>query len=286
MSKGALIFGAGQLGSALQAAAAARQRPTVLVPQEELDLTRPEDVAAVLDRHRPAMAFNAAAYTAVDKAEEEPEAAFVVNARAVADLARLCRGRGILLVHVSTDYVFDGSAVQPYREDDPPCPISAYGRSKAAGDQALIESGADFLCLRTAWMFGQGNNFIRTILRLAREQPRLRVVHDQTGSPTYARDLAEAAFRLVDARARGFVNATNWGFATRHELAVHALSCARLETPVDPCTTEEFPRPAHRPANSRLDLGKLVALTGWRPPHWREAVRDYVATLDRRNTVP
>jgi dTDP-4-dehydrorhamnose reductase len=245
-----------------------------------LDLARPETVAAAVRAIGPDLIVNAAAYTAVDRAESEPEACFAVNAASVAVLAQEAARRGALLVHYSTDYVFDGTKRSPYLETDAPAPIGAYGCSKLLGEREIERSGCRSLVLRTSWVYAmRGSNFVLTMLRLARERPQLRVVDDQVGAPTWARDIAQATRVALDrpqpleglfhVAARG---STSWfGFARR------ILQLAGLETPVLPIPTSEYPTAAARPAYSVLDSGRFEAEAGFRIGPWDERLRACLA---------
>lgn len=257
---------------------------------ERLDLAELEAISPLLDRVRPDVVVNATAYTAVDRAEDDAKAAFRANAEAPGQLAQACAGRGISLVHYSTDYVFDGSATRPYREDDPTCPLGVYGASKLAGEDAIRASGAHHLILRTAWVYGlYGHNFLRTMLRVGAERDELRVVADQRGCPTPAwliADVTATVLRngIAGSGIRHLVAAgeTSWhGFAEAiFEEAVSRGLLARRPN-VTPITTAEYPTPARRPAYSVLDTGALRDDYDVRLPDWRLALSE---TLDRAST--
>jgi dTDP-4-dehydrorhamnose reductase len=232
-------------------------------------------------RTHPDWLVNCAGYTSVDQAETDPEAARLANAIGPEHLAAAARRAGVRLLHLSSDYVFDGRAARPYREDDPPAPLSVYGRTKLAGEQAVqtVLPGAH-LIVRTQWLFGVGGpNFVATILRLARERPRLEVVNDQRGHPTYAADLATALWRLVACDARGVVHCANEGVATWFDVARATTAAAGLATPVAPCATSDLPRPAQRPAYSVLDCTRCATLLGASLRSWREPLGEYVRLL-------
>lgn len=293
-----LVTGAGgQLGREL----ALRLAPdeAVCLPRAALDLTDAPAVRATLARLRPNVVINAAAYTAVDRAETEPERAFAVNRDAPATLARACAEVGAALLHVSTDYVFDGESRRPWREDDATGPINVYGASKLAGEQVIQRALPRHLIVRTAWVFGaHGPNFVRTALRLARERGSLRVVADQTGSPTWAGHLAETLITLARRIAAGEAlpfglyhyagaPATSWhGFA---EAVVHAAVAQGLlaaPVPVAPITTAEFPTPARRPAWSVLDGARMAANFGLAPPDWRAGLDHTLAAWKASESEP
>ncbi len=245
--------------------------------EEDLDVTDPEAVRSALSMASPAVVINCAAYTNVDGAETEEEAARRVNAEAPGWLARACLQAGATLVHFSTDYVFEGTSTRPYREDDPTGPLGAYGRTKLAGEEAIRASGAPYLILRTQWLYGRGGkNFVDTILARAEAGETLRVVSDQRGAPTYARDLATAALAAVTKRLCGIYHAANAGACTWYDVARAALRFAGHDPDrVKPVLTTAFPRPAHRPTYGVLDTSHLAqAGIALRP--WEEALEAYI----------
>jgi dTDP-4-dehydrorhamnose reductase len=221
---------------------------------------------------------NAAAYTAVDKAESERDLAFAVNGTAPRVLAEDAKRIGALLVHYSTDYVFDGEKASPYVEDDAPHPINAYGESKLAGEQAILGSGCRHLILRTSWVYGpRGRNFYLTMLRLAKERPELRVVDDQLGAPTSSLEIARATPTLLGKDAQGLYHMTAAGETTWCGFARAILARAGLATPVVPIATADYPTPARRPRNSRLDCTRLRADFGVALASWEEALAEVAA---------
>ncbi len=242
-----------------------------------LDVTDPESTRHALGLISPAVLINCAAYTDVDGCESNEIEALRVNGEAPGRLAQLCREAGVLLVHFSTDYVFDGTATHPYTEDDPVRPLSAYGRSKLAGEEAIRASGAPHLILRTQWLYGShGKNFVDTILLRAAAGEKLRVVNDQHGAPTYARELASAALTAIAKKLRGTYHAVNGGAGTWYDVACAALSLADMDPEtVTPVPTEEMPRPARRPAWGVLDATRLER-AGVRLSPWREALETYI----------
>jgi len=257
------------------------------MPCESLDLSDLDAIGALIERVAPDAVVNAAAYTAVDRAEDEPELAFRINADAPGRMAAVCAARDATLIHYSTDYVFDGSGARPYREDDPTAPLGVYGSSKLAGEQAIADSGVRHLTLRTAWVYGlHGGNFLRTMLRLGIERDELRVVADQVGSPTPAwliADLTATILRrgVVDSGVRHLVSAgqTSWhGFAEAIFEEAHARGLIGRKPAVLSIGTAEFPTRAARPAWSVLDSGCLRAEYDVAIPHWRQAL---VSTLER-----
>jgi len=216
--------------------------------------------------------INCAAFTDVDGAEEREDEATAINGTGVGWLAEACAEEGALLVHYGTDYVFSGDATAPYPVDGELSPVNAYGRSKAAGEVAIRESGAAHLILRTSWLYAPwGKNFVLTMKRLGAEKEKLRVVNDQRGRPTSAEHLAESSLRLVEKEARGTLHVTDGGECTWFELASHVVKQGNPSCVVEPCGSEEYPRPAKRPAYSVLDLQPTEALIG-AMPDWRTNV--------------
>lgn len=287
-----LITGAsGQLGTALAGQAPALGFNAIAVGRPVFDFDRPETIPAAFASD-PRLVINAAAYTGVDAAEADPPASFRANAEGPALLAKECARRGIPLIHVSTDYVFDGTKGAPYREEDPPAPLGVYGASKLAGEQAVLESGAGAIVLRTSWLYAaRGKNFLRTILAASRQIPRLRVVADQRGCPTLADDLAAAILAIATSilrggwkdQWRGLYHAAGTGWTTWHGFAVAACDAAEklgLKRPaIAAITTADWPTPARRPADSRLDSTKLHSVFGLALPPWRQSLVRTVAAL-------
>jgi dTDP-4-dehydrorhamnose reductase len=273
-----LVFGLGQLGQNLARAGAERQVPLIALDRAQADITDPAAVRAAIAQARPDLVVNAAAYTKVDLAETESEAAFRVNEGGAAIVGEACAG--IPLVHISTDFVFDGAKSGPYVEDDPVAPLNVYGRSKAAGEQAIRRTSPRHVIIRSSWIFGEfGHNFLKTMLRLAATRDELRVVADQRGSPTSTRDLAaailEIAPRLVaGADVWGTYHFTGSGTTTWHGFASRIVAAQAPLTgrnpPVTAITTAEFPSPARRPANSQLDCGRFERTFGFRGRPWTE----------------
>lgn len=271
------------------AASLARLRPALtFLARPDVDLARPETVGPALDRLQPELVINAAAYTAVDRAESEPELALAVNGTGVGAIAQWCAGTGASLIHISTDYVFDGSKAGAYVEDDPMAPLGAYGRSKLAGEMAVAEALSRHVILRTAWVHSPfGANFVKTMLRLAAERDRLRVVDDQLGSPTCALDLAHAILlvaKRIDAGMApfGLYHWVNGGTASWADFAVEIFSTAALERApeVERIATVDYPTPAARPANSVLSTERFVVAFGNTPPSWQQGLQRTLRELD------
>ncbi len=245
----------------------------------ELDISDADAIGAALDRERPDVVLNAAAFTKVDVCEQERELALRVNSEAPGLIANACRGRA-LLVHVSTEYVFSGDASRPIPEHGQADPRSVYGRTKLAGERAVSESGCEHLIVRTQWMFGPGPNFVRTILRAAADGQKLRVVEDQVGRPTGSRAVAEGLVAAVRGELRGTLHLACEGVCSWYDFAreiVREGAARGLARPVvvDPIATEEMPRPAPRPAYAVLALDRARA-AGIRMPHWRDALVAYL----------
>jgi len=266
-----IVFGGrGQVGSALQAA---RPQSITALGRDQVDLTDPAAISTAIETIKPVCVINAAAYTAVDKAETEPEVAELVNTRAPLEMARACERTGAYLVHYSTDYVFDGTATRPYREQDPTGPLGVYGKTKLAGEQAVVSNLEQHIILRTAWVYDQnGSNFVNTMLRLGRDPERseLSVVADQRGSPTYAPDLAQADGATEE--PWGIYHATGAGETTWHGFAESIFEMADIDIQVNPITTAEYPTPAPRPAYSVLDNDRLRAVFDVALPQWPDAL--------------
>ena len=258
---------------------------TRFLGRAEADLSDPSACAAQITALRPAVVINAAAYTAVDKAEEEEELATVVNGEAPGAMARACTDLGIPFLHISTDYVFDGQGDQPRRVDDLVAPLNAYGRSKRAGEVAVAESGARFAVLRTAWVFSaNGNNFVKTMLRLSDTRDQLMVVGDQIGGPTPARAIAAALLSMAEQMqagrsSRGLYHfagqpATSWaGFARE------IFEQAGRATEVSEIPTSDYPTPAARPLNSRLDCADIETDFGIKAPDWTQGLAEVLKDL-------
>lgn len=291
MTVRALVLGGrGQLGRALLASAPPR---TVGLGREEADLRDPAGLARVLALHDPEVVLNAAAWTAVDSAEEDPEGAEAVNARGVATLARLCAAGGRRLVHVSTDYVFDGVLGRPYRIEDPPHPLNVYGASKRRGEEAVLSIlGARGTVVRTSWLYAPwGTNFLLTILRRACAGDPLRVVDDQRGTPTSVFSFAPVLWRLAERDDLGglwhWANSgeTSWcGFARAIVERALARGLVPAPVPVRAITTAEYPRPARRPPRSTLDSSALVERLGFPPLSWEEALDEVLEKIPTERT--
>lgn len=276
----ALIGADGMLGRCWEELLRARGIEHVATTIDDLDIT---DSTAVSEVVKPGVDWvvNCAAYTLVDAAEEHEVLANEVNGYAVGRMAERCRAVGAKLLHYSTDYVFDGRATEPYRTDQARNPINAYGRSKALGEELVEQSGAEHLLVRGSWLYAPwGQNFVLTMAGLARARDSLRVVDDQRGRPTDSRRLAEVSLSLLESDCSGTYHVTDEGECTWFELASLVAAIVNPECRVDPCTSEEFPRPAPRPAYSVLDISQTKERVGQLVP-WEERVRDVLSTIAR-----
>ena len=274
-----LITGAnGQLGSELRKIGFSPLDEVFFTDVAELDITDYTAIEKFIQVHEVDTIINCAAYTAVDRAEDEPGPAAEINTQAVANLAKAAQKGDCLLIHISTDYVFDGTATTPYTEKIKTCPVSVYGKTKLAGEEAIIRSGCFYIIIRTAWLYSAfGHNFVKTILRLAEERPESNVVSDQIGTPTYAEDLAKAIVKIManDDRVEheGIYHYSNAGVCSWYDFAVEIVRLSGLNCRVNPVTTAEYPTKTHRPAYSVLDKTKIKHTFGVEVPEWQEALR-------------
>ena len=273
-----VIGAAGQVGTALIALP-----DTVGLTRGDIDLatTTETGVAALIDTHAPEVAINAAAYTAVDRAEAEEDLATRINGQAVGTLATVCAARHIRFVTYSTDYVFDGNGTRPYLETDPVDPINAYGRSKLVGERAALAAGDNSLIIRTSWVIsGTHPNFVATMLRLTGEGRQLNVIDDQHGRPTIAADLAAATVQAVQVGATGILHLANHGETSWYELARRAVELAGRDPDlIQPCTTADYPTPAKRPGYSTLDTTQAETIGVAPLPDWRQSLPTVVGAL-------
>lgn len=279
----------GQLGSELQPLLTSLGE-VIAVGRDTLDLTKPDAITALMAEVKPDIVVNAAAYTAVDKAESEPDLAMAINGIAPGILATESQKLNAKLIHVSTDYVFDGTQSHPYKETDPTNPLGQYGASKLAGEQAIMATKAHSAIIRTAWVYGVGGtgNFVKTMLRLGEEREQLRVVMDQVGSPTWTGDLATAIVGLIpqlNSETAGIYHYTNSGVTSWYDFAIaifeegKALGFPLKIEQVIPITTAEYPTPACRPAYSVLNSQKLAQILGNPAPQWRSGLRMMLKAL-------
>lgn len=274
-----LVTGAnGQLGREMQRLSAVSPNNYTFTDVAELDVTDAGAVRQAVAQTRAEVIVNCAAYTNVERAEEDEEAADRLNRGAAENLARAAEANGATLIHVSTDYVFDGTAHTPYTEDGTPSPLGAYGRTKLAGERAVMASGCRYLIFRTAWLYSEyGNNFLKTMLRLTSERDTLQVVFDQIGTPTYAGDLALAIFSIIESERyagnEGVYHFTDEGVCSWYDFATEIAAAAGHDScHIIPCHTSEFPTKAARPAYSVLDKTKIKTTFQMDIPHWRESM--------------
>ncbi|MEH2399235.1 dTDP-4-dehydrorhamnose reductase [Nostoc sp.] len=290
MSKSILLIGSnGQVGKELQQILPSSGN-IISVARPTVDVAQPDTLCSVIRCNQPQIIINAAAYTAVDKAESEPELATAINAIAPLIIAQESQKLGAFLIHISTDYVFDGNGYRPYLETDATNPLSVYGKTKLAGEEAIRETCAHHLILRTAWVYGTfgKNNFVKTMLRLGAKRQELRVVADQIGSPTWAQDIATVIAQMIPQLTPEISDTyhyTNSGVASWYDFAVAIFEEAQqLGFPLKverivPITTAEYPTPARRPNYSVLACGKISTFLGTYPPHWRQRLRRMLKDL-------
>jgi len=285
-----LITGAnGQVGRELVRYAAQFQHTTIATVHRELNITQLDEIETALQKHTPDILINAAAYTAVDRAEQDEKLAYQVNAEACKYLAQACKKANVPLLHISTDYVFDGSSKTAYLETDPVCPLGIYGASKARGEAHIQNIWEKHIILRTAWVFSQhGNNFVKTMLRLGKERKELSVVADQKGGPTAASDIAKALLQIASTTA----HKSAWGIyhycgnpvTTWHGFAQHVFEYALDETTLSLETlhaigTAQYPTPAERPLNSSMNCEKIKHAFGLAQPNWHDSLRAIIQEM-------
>lgn len=278
-----LITGArGLLGSALSKVLAHQGIEYRALAKSDLDVTDRYATERCISAENPHIVFHCAAFTNVDMAESERNTSFAVNAGGASNVAEACKAVESRMVFFSTDYVFDGTKRTPYSTNDKPDPLSAYGESKLAGENAVVASGVDALLIRTSWLYGAvGENFVRTVIQRAREGRPLQLVDDQTGSPTWAEHVAELTLDLVNHRASGAYHVTNSGEATWYDLGRVALSISGLHSEIEPISTEDWGAPAPRPRYSVLDSSKVEAFLGRKMTPWREALKKFLKDIPR-----
>ena len=277
----------GQLGKELQKLAAGdNEHQWLFTDIDTLDICDKDVVRSCFEANAIDVCINCAAYTAVDKAEDEPQLATLVNTFAPKVLAESCRRHQALLMHISTDYVFGGDADKPYKVDDPINPQSVYGGTKADGERVIRDSGCNYMIVRTAWLYSStGKNFVKTMLQLGDTKDEINVVNDQKGCPTWAHDLAVALVALINKNGKNEVHET-FHFTNEGEVTWYDFACAIMEIggkhcKVNPITTDQYPTKARRPAYSVLDLSKIKEVTGMKIPFWRDSLEKCIEELNK-----
>ena len=279
-----LVFGAsGQLGQCLAHVAKERNMPGLIFPPEDqANILNPEGLKSLFEQHKPAYAINCAAYTAVDKAEDEVAIARKVNRDGAENLARLCGEFGTVFIQISTDFVFAGTGNQPLVETDPTEPISVYGLTKLEGEQVIPPLTDQYFILRTSWLYSEyANNFVKTMLKLGRERDELRIIWDQTGTPCYAIDLAGCILTIIETRstAYGLYHYSNEGITSWYDFATAIFELSNTEVKTTPIRTAEYPTKATRPAYSVMDKSKAKTQLGVVIPHWRTSLQTCLGRL-------
>ncbi|MCH5265365.1 MAG: dTDP-4-dehydrorhamnose reductase [Lachnospiraceae bacterium] len=271
----------GQLGHDVMEECRKRGHDAVGVDVEEMDITDEGKVREVVSRVCPEAVVHCAAYTAVDKAEDEEEICRLVNGKGTENIAKICREQDCKLLYLSTDYVFQGEGERPWEPEDAPHPLNVYGQTKYEGEQAIRHYVEKYFILRISWVFGvNGGNFVKTMLRLGRENGAVKVVDDQIGSPTYTRDLSVLLVDMMESERYGIYHATNEGFCSWYEFALAIFEEAGLEVEVTPVDSSSFPAKAKRPYNSRMNKEKLVKSGFNKLPTWQDALKRYLQELE------
>lgn len=282
-----LVFGAsGQLGHCLKKVATEQGINNVVFPGEgEANILDEEGLKTLFEEHKPQYAINCAAYTAVDKAEDDVDTARKVNKDGAANLARLCKSYGATLVHVSTDFVFEGNTTQPLVEDDHAAPINVYGLTKLEGEQAVAELLPEHYILRTSWLYSEyGNNFVKTMLRLGAEKDELKIIADQVGTPTYAIDLAGCILHIIknDSQQYGTYHYSNEGVTSWYDFAMGIFDISNTQVKVYPVRTSEYVTRAVRPAFSVMDKSKVKSTFNMEIPYWRKSLETCIKRLSEQ----
>ncbi len=283
MKKNILITGAnGQLGSEIKYLSQFYNLSFIFTDIDELDVTCIDDVKAFFSSHKIDYAVNCAAYTAVDKAEEENELADMVNHIAARNLAIISCEFNVRLIHISTDFVFDGNSSVPFTEKDKTNPVSVYGTTKLAGEKAVLENGKEVIIIRTSWLYSSyGNNFVKTMIRLSKERDSLGIVFDQIGTPTYARDLAETILHIVNSGnfQSGIYHYSNEGVASWYDFAKAIVEIAGIKCNIYPIETYQYPTPAKRPSYGILNKAKIKSVYKIKIPYWKDSLENCINIL-------
>ncbi len=274
----------GQLGHSLRDIAADSANRYIFTDVAELDITDKSAIISMMETENINLVINCAAYTNVDKAEDDFDTANLINNTAVRNLAEACKQFGTTFIHVSTDYIFDGSSNIPYTEDMPLAPLGVYGDTKLHGEQAVQESGCDYIIIRTSWLYSEyGKNFVKTMMMLTEQRDNLNVVFDQAGTPTYAGDLARAIYDIVENNKysgnNGIYHFSNEGVCSWYDFAHEISELARTECDIRPCHSNEFPSKVNRPHYSVLDKTKIKTTFGLTIPYWKESLRVCITNL-------
>jgi dTDP-4-dehydrorhamnose reductase len=289
----------GQLGKELQDIASSNKNyQFIFFDREELNITDEVALKNIFQKYSPSFFINCAAYTAVDKAETEKEIAYQINAEAVGNIAKQCNQFNTTLIHISTDYVFDGKSTQPYKEDDKTNPVNYYGYTKLKGEELALQNNPNTIIIRTSWVYSEyGNNFVKTMLRLMNERKEINVVSDQVGSPTYARDLAEAILSIVNGewsmvnqelnpqqatgnrQLPGILHFSNNGIISWYDFAIAIKEIKQLDCIVNSIPTASYPTPAKRPAYSGFDKTKIVTTFNIQLKDWKESLKECLTHL-------
>ena len=279
-----LVFGAsGQLGNCIKLICEQQNITNILFPTEgEANILDTDAIEKLFAQYRPAYCINCAAYTAVDKAENEVDIARKINKDGAANLAAACKKYSAILIHVSTDFVFEGNNPKLLTEDDVTGPISVYGLTKLEGEQDIITFADKYYILRTSWLYSEfGNNFVKTMLRLGKEKDQLRIIADQIGTPTYGIDLAKAILQIIESGKTdyGIYHYSNEGVASWFDFTKAIFDLTDIITEVLPITTDQYPTPARRPAYSVMDKSKIKSTFDMSIPYWRDSLKDCIAAL-------
>jgi len=273
----AVLGGRGMLGTDLSRYLKQEGYTVSVWDLPDFDITQPSHLENALAEAQ--VAVNCAAFTDVDGAEDQPEAALAVNATAVGTLGSLAKQKNIFVVHVSTDFVFDGQSERPYVETDPPCPLNVYGDSKLKGEQLLEQTGCSCAIMRVQWSYGRnGNHFIAKLLERARRGSDLKIVNDQVGAPTWTVDMAKAIRCLIRERCQGLYHFTSRGYASRFDVACFVAEQLGLQNSITPCASDAFPAKAVRPKNSRLDTTRIQSVLDHPIRHWQDALSEFICS--------
>ncbi|MFD2588031.1 dTDP-4-dehydrorhamnose reductase [Croceitalea marina] len=282
--KSVLVTGGnGQLGRCIKdVVQSSKELNFIFTDKNKLDITKEEDVKAFFENNSISYCINCAAYTAVDKAETDKDAAEALNIHGVENLANVCKKHKAILIHISTDFVFDGKQTKPYTEADETKPLNVYGETKLKGEKVVAEVLEDYFIIRTSWLYSEyGNNFFKTMLRLASEKNEVRVVSDQMGTPTYARDLARAVIVIIEKKktAFGLYHYSNEGITSWFDFAITIFDYSNIKTKILPVKAKDFMTSANRPLYSVIDKTKIKDILGIAIPHWKESLKKCLINL-------